>query len=334
MKRFQLFTICLILISAMFFPSCNETKTVKIGFSLGPVHSRWQRDKTFFINQVESLGGKVIFEEAHGDEQKQLEQVKEILNSGVQVLVIAPENSESASEIVSLAKEKGVITIAYDRLIKNCDLDYYISFDNIKVGELQAEYLTKIKPQGNYVLLGGDPKDNNSLLLNLGQMNILQPLIDKGDINLVLDKYVSNWDEKTAYKIMNKFLNKNKDIDAVIASNDPLANGVYKALKENGIDDKVLLSGQDAELEACKRIVEGKQTMTVYKMIESLASTAAKSAVSLAKGETIINTQLTVNNGIKMVPSILLPSMYIVHRDNIRMTVVADGYLDENEIFN
>ncbi len=313
---------------------CSKKEEYKIGFSLGPVHDRWQRDLEYFTSKVEAMGGEVIVREAEGDNMTQYEQAEELINSGIQVLVIVPEGSKQAAKVVEKAHQKGVKVIAYDRIIKNCDLDYYISFDNVKVGEMQAEFLSRSCPKGKYAILGGSPDDNNSFLLNLGQRNVLQPLIDKGDVKVVLEEYVDKWDEDEAFKIMDKFLHDGNHVDAVIASNDPLANGVFRALEKHNLAGKVYLSGQDAEVTACKRIARGQQTMTVYKIIESLATTAAISAMKMAKGSELLNTQLTINNGKKMVPAILLPSMYVVHRENIRMTVVADGYIDEREIFS
>ena len=312
---------------------CKKEDKVKIGFSLGPVHDRWHRDVEYFTSKVQSMGGEVIVKESGGDNMNQCDQAEKLIKNGIDVLVIVPEDSEKAARIVKTAHNAGVKVLAYDRIIKNCDLDYYVSFDNVKVGELQAEYITKLCPKGNYVILGGSPDDNNSFLINLGQRNVLQPLIEKGDVKIVLEEFVYKWDEDAAFKIMDDFLQgTDKKIDAIIASNDPLANGVFRALKKHGLAGKVYLTGQDAEVEACKRIANGKQTMTVYKIIESLATTAANSAFALANDKHLLNTQLTVNNGKKMVDAILLPSMYVVHRENIRMTVVADGYIDESEI--
>ncbi len=333
MRKIKHSFIYLLLVGFLFSACSNQEKQVKIGFSLGPDHDRWQKDKEFFINKVESMGGKVYFEEAMGNTDKQVEQVKQLLKNKIQVLVIVPENSSSAAKIVDMAHEAGVKVIAYDRIIKNCDLDFYISFDNIKVGELQAEYLSKLCPVGKYAILGGDPNDHNSTLLKIGQKNVLQPLVEKGDVDIVLEQSILSWDKNIAYKLIDDYLSKGNELEAIIASNDQLATGAFDALKKHGLEGKVLLSGQDADIEACQRIAKGHQTMTVYKIIESLATAAANSSVSIARGKETLNTQLTLNNGKVMVNSLLLPSMYTVHRENIRMTVVADGFIDEGKIF-
>ena len=316
------------------FLSCKPNDQIKIGISLGPLHERWEKDKTFLIEDLEAKGVKVIFKEANNNETLQKEQFLDLVKSKVDVIIMVPINSEAAGALVQIAKKNDVKVIAYDRLIMNCDLDYYIAFDNMKVGELQADYLTRITPQGNYAILGGDPKDYNSIFLRLGQMNILQPLITRKDIKVVLDKNVENWDADVAYNIINDYLNESTtNLDAIIASNDMIAKGVCKALKEHDLCGKILVSGQDAETDACRRIVQGHQTMTVYKYIESLANATTNIAISLAENGDLLYSQTTINNGKIMVPSIQLPNMIQVNKENIRMTVIADGYLDEKVVF-
>ena len=276
---------------------------------------------------------KVIVKEANNIESTQKEQFLELVKEKVDVIIMIAINGESAGALVQVAKQNGVKVIAYDRLIKNCDLDYYVSFDNIKVGEMQADYLTRIKPTGNYAILGGSLKDQNSTFLRLGQMNILQPLITRNDIKLVFDENIDNWDPEIAYRVVNNYLNQSKDLDAIVASSDRIAEGVCKALKEHDLCGTILVSGQDAETEACKRIVDGRQTMTVYKYIESLANATTNIALSLADNGDLPYSQTTINNGKIMVPSIQLPNMIQVNKENIRMTVIADGYLDEKVVF-
>jgi len=297
------------------------------------MHERWEKDRDYLRDDLQHKGALVIIKEANNDEAVQKEQFLDLIKDKVDVIIMVAINGEAAGALVQVAKNNGVKVIAYDRLIKNCDLDYYVSFDNIKVGEMQADYLTRISPKGNYAILGGSLKDQNSTFLRLGQMNILQPLITRKDINVVLDKNVENWDPDVAYGIVNNYLNESKDLDAIVASSDRIAEGVCKALKEHDLCGTILVSGQDAETEACKRIVDGRQTMTVYKYIESLANATANIALELAENGTLPYSQTTINNGKIMVPAIQLPNMIQVTKENIRMTVIADGYLDENEVF-
>ena len=221
--------LSILLLSVVIF-SCKPKDQIKIGISLGPLHERWEKDRDYLVENLESKGVKVIIKEANNDEAVQKEQFLDLVKSKVDVIIMVAINSTSAGALVQVAKKNGVKVIAYDRMIKNCDLDYYVSFDNVKVGEMQADYLTRITSKGNYAILGGDPNDYNSTFLRFGQMSILQPLITRKDINVVLDENVKNWDPDVAYTIINDYLNESTtDLDAIIASNDMIAKGVCKA---------------------------------------------------------------------------------------------------------
>ena len=322
------------LIIIMFLLQACGPKTPKVGFCMDSlVPERWEKDRELFIQNIENLNGEVLVEIANGDDVLQLKQAEKLISEGVDVLVVIPVNQETAGHIVVAAHKAGIKVISYDRLIRNCNLDYYVSTDNIRIGEQQADYLTRIKPKGKYVLIGGAITDNNAHLLYLGQLNILQPLVTKGDIEIIFHEFTKDWQEKEGFDLMNKCLDQNNNqVDAVIASNDALASGVIRALEEKGLAGKVLVAGQDADIKAIKQIVSGKQTMTIYKPIDAITSTAAKVAIKLANGESPEIMYLTVNNGKKLVPSFLLESM-IVHKDNIKMTVVSEGFLEEHEIF-
>ena len=313
--------------------TCVPKDQIKVGISLGPLHERWEKDRDYLVEHLEKQGAKVLVKIANNDEAVQKEQFLDLIKSKVDVIIVVAINGDAAGALVQVAKKNGVKVIAYDRLIKNCDLDYYVSFDNIKVGEMQADYLTRIMPQGNYAILGGSLKDQNSTFLRLGQMNILQPLITRKDIKIVLDQNVADWSPDIAYQIVNNYLKQSKELDAIVSSSDRISEGVCRALTEHNLCGTILVSGQDAETEACKRIVEGKQTMTVYKYIESLASATSNIALSLAEDGSLPYSQTTINNGKIMVPAIQLPNMIQVNKENIRMTVIADGYLDEKVVF-
>jgi D-xylose transport system substrate-binding protein len=323
-----------ILVVILLAAGCSRKPEITIGFSVGPSHERWEKDIDYFSARIINSGATLYVSEAENSHAKQMEQVRDLLKKKIDVLVIVPVDSRRASEIVRLAHDNDVRVIAYDRIINNSDLDFYISFDNMKVGEMQAEYLTRIKPQGRYAILGGDAGDNNSILLRLGQMNVLQPFVESRNISVVIDEYIRDWSGAEAFRLIDTYLEANPGgLDAIVASNDHIAEGAFNALLKHNMARKVLLSGQDAEAQACIRIAQGNQTMTVYKYIETLATVSASAALALAKGEPVMNTQLSVNNGKVMVPSILLSSMVSVHPENIRMTVIADGYMNESMVF-
>lgn len=317
------FLLCLVLIftGILIISSCNSRKkTPVIGLMMDQFNvERWAKDTTYFINAVKQLNGKVICKVANGDHQKQLGQAKELIDKNVDVLVIVPVDLNKAADIVSLARKASIPTISYDRLIQNAPLDYYISFDNVKVGELQADYIGKRLGKGNIALIGGPVSDPNSAYLRFGQLGILQPYIEKGDIKIVYDKWVDAWTFEEGYKKALECLKKNK-VDAIIAGNDLLARGAIKALQEKGLAGKVLVAGQDADTEACENIVKGIQTASIYKPIEDIASNAAKLAVDLATGIPVLNVTITTNNGFRKVPSFLLTPT-LVNKGNIGLQV-------------
>ena len=247
-------------------------------------------------------------------------------------MFVIPVDQFAAAKIVEEAHARGVKVISYDRLIKNCKLDYYVSTDNVKIGELQANYLTRIKPVGNYAIIGGAKTDNNSIFLALGQMNELAPLIEKGDIEIIYNEFTSEWSEVEGYNHAQKIINSGKDVDAIIAGNDEIALGVIKALREAGKEGEVLIAGMDADLQNLQEIVAGHQTCTVYKPYEKLAATAAELAIILGRGEESERTYQTISNGEKLVPVVFHDGM-IVNRENLKLTVISEGYQKEEEIY-
>jgi len=324
----------LILLIALVSITCQNPKPVSVGFMLHALDKeRWESDRDFFVNKVRELGGTVTVVEAGNVAETQLEQARKLLAEGVSVLVVVPVDQFAAAQIVEEAHKKNVPVISYDRLILNCDLDYYVSTDNVEIGELQASYLTTIKPAGKFALIGGAKSDHNSQFLYLGHMNVLAPLIEKGDVNVVLNTFTESWEENEGYAIARDFLVKpDSQPDAFIAGNDAIAIGVIKALDEAGIAGNVLVAGMDADLANLQEIVKGNQTCTVYKPIEKMATAAAEIAMKLGKGEECERSFQTVSNGNKLVPSYLFNGV-VVNKQNLKLTVVSEGYQKEEEIF-
>ncbi len=304
----------------------NKSGRVQIGFLMDTLkEERWQRDKALFEARAKELGADVFTQVANGNDAEQLRQAENLLTRGVSVLVVIPHGGIVASSIVEAAKKQNVPVISYDRLIENSDVDLYVSYQVVKIGELQAKYLLDRAPKGNYVLIGGAPTDPNAKLLHDGQMNVLKPAQQRGDIKIVADQPSREWKAEEALKNMENALTQNNDqVVAVVASNDGTAGGVVQALDARKLTGKVIVSGQDAELAACQRIVAGTQTMTIYKPIKPLAEAAADAAIKLARREKI-ETHDTVNNGKKDVPAILLEPI-AVDKTNIASTIIKDGY--------
>ncbi|GGA44276.1 D-xylose ABC transporter substrate-binding protein [Paenibacillus physcomitrellae] len=305
---------------------------IVIGLSLDTLkEERWQKDRDLFSAKVQELGGEVKVLAANGDDAVQMSQAEQLISQGVDVLVVVAHNAEATAPIVEKAHKEGIKVIAYDRLINNADVDYYISFDNVRVGELQAQAVTEAAPKGNIVYIGGADTDNNAHMFKEGAMNVLKPLVDKGDIKIVYDQFSKDWKPEEALKNMENALTaNNNDIQGVVAANDGTAGGVVQALTAQGMDGKIPVSGQDADLAGVQRIAEGKQLMTVYKPINLIATTAAEMAVSAAKGEEV-KADKTVNNGKIDVPSVLLDPI-AVNKDNLDV-VIKDGFHKLEEVY-
>ena len=325
--------LCLTLCASLLLTSLSGiAKEVKIGMAIDDLRlERWQKDRDIFVNKAESLGAKVFVQSANGNEETQMSQIENMINRGVDVLVIIPYYGQVLSNVIKEAKQEGIKILAYDRLINNADIDFYISFNNEKVGEMQAQSLVDKVPQGNYFLMGGSPVDNNAKLFRAGQMKVLKPYVDEGKIKIVGDQWVDGWLPENALKIMENALTANNNkIDAVVASNDATAGGAIQALSAQGLAGKVAISGQDADLAGVKRIIAGTQTMTVYKPITTLATTAAEIAVELGNNKQP-QADSSLNNGLKDVPSRLLTPIE-VNKDNIDQTVIKDGFHKKSEL--
>jgi D-xylose transport system substrate-binding protein len=312
-------------LAAVFLAGCGKQggSGIKIGLSMDTLkEERWQHDRDLIVAKCKEMGVDVIVQAANNDDARQNSQAENLLTQGVKALIVVPHNGKTAATIVESAHKAGVPVIAYDRLIRDCDLDYYVAFDAPRVGELQAKYLVKRVPKGNYVIIEGAPTDNNAHLLREGQMKILKPYIDKGAIKIVTDQWATDWSPIEALKIMENALVKNKNkVDAVLVSNDGMAGGVVQAL-----------TGQDSDLAACQRIVAGTQSMTVYKPLALEATKVAELAVALAKGQKVTEKMLPVDNGKKKVPSILL-DMIPVDKDNLDSVVIADGFQKKEAVY-
>lgn len=308
-----------------------DAKNPKIGFSIDDLRvERWARDRDYFTAAATQLGAKVFVQSADASEQKQIAQIENLISRGVDVLVIVPYNATVLNNAVREAKKAKIKVVSYDRLILNSDIDAYISFDNKAVGEMQAKAVVALKPKGNYYLLGGAPTDNNAKMLREGQLAVLQPLVDKGDIKIVGKQWVKDWSASEAMSIVENALTANNNkIDAIVASNDGTAGGAIQALASQKLSGKVPVSGQDADLAAVRRVMAGSQAMTVYKPLKLIATEAAKLSVALVRNEKVaFNSQY--DNGFKKVDTLLLKPTPLT-RANVSM-LVKDGFYTEAQI--
>lgn len=312
-----------------------QAESLKIGLSL-PTQSeeRWVRDKKAMVEAARKEGVDLRVQITNNDAAKQIAQSENLIAQGIKVLILAPHDAESAGVIVTKAKKAGIKVISYDRLALSSEPDLYISFDNEKVGEVQGEYLTTLVPKGQYVILSGAPTDNNSRLYYQGAMTFIKPLVDKGDIRIVMDQSVKDWQPAEAQKIVEQALTASGNkVDAILAPNDGTAGGAIQALTAQGLAGKVPVTGQDAELTAAIRIVQGTQTMTIFKDTRALGAKAVNLAIKLAKGESI-DSEITIklNNKKIDVPSVLLP-VKVVDKASLDKILIDSGYLRREVVY-
>jgi D-xylose transport system substrate-binding protein len=314
---------------------------IHIGISIGTLRQeRWQREIEMFQAYADANNIRLSVQSAEDDPQRQISQAENLITQEVDVLIVQALDSEATGTIIGPAHEAGIPVIAYDRLVRNGLLDYYITFDSVKVGEVQAQFVVERAPTGNYIWLGGGPEDFNAHLVKQGHRNILQPYIDRGDITIVLEQWADGWDPEVAMRHTENGLTlANNDIQAVVASNDGTAGGAIQALAAQGLAGVVPIAGQDADLAAVQRIVEGTQTGTVYKPLARLNRAAIELAVALARGEdpqSAIDPSLgvwtTLDNGTHDVPSFSV-DVIAVDADNMVEVIIGDGFHSMEDVY-
>lgn len=336
-KVFAFLLTCVMI--AGLFTGCGSTETsnntekkIKVGISLPTQREeRWVLDKENFEKVAEELGVELAIQIADNDAAKQQSQCENLIAQGIDVLILAPHDGTAAANIVTMAHDAGIKVVSYDRLVMNADVDLYLTFDSLIVGEMQAEWLLSQAPKGNIVLLAGDPGDSCAVLYRQGAINVLQPKVDSGDIKLVLDQECKDWQPMEALKHVENALTVNKnDIQGILAPNDGTAGAAIQALAAQGLDGKVPVTGQDAEVDAVKRIIEGTQGITVFNDIRALGKEAMVAAIKLAKGEAIETTKVN-NNGKYDVPSIEV-SPVVVDKNNYKEVLVDSGFIAEEDL--
>jgi D-xylose transport system substrate-binding protein len=311
----------------------GSSKTGAIALLLPESHTaRYEaQDRPLFVKKMKELCAdcEILYSNAGEDAARQQQQAEAALTKGAKVLVLDPVDAASASAIVTRAKQQKVPVVSYDRLISKADIDYYISFDNTQVGNLQGTSLTeKLKKdgkKGSIVMINGDPADNNAKLFKQGAHSV----IDKSGFKVAKEYDTPGWLGKNAQQEMEQAITAlgNTGFVGVYAANDTTGGAAIAAMKSAGVDpQKVPVTGQDAELAGIQRIVAGDQYMTVYKAYKPEAEGAAELAFALLQGKQppsgLVNDK--TNNGTKDVPSAILKPVAVT-KDNVMDTVVKDG---------
>lgn len=304
---------------------------LQIGMSFDSfVIERWQKDRDVFVSMAKEMGAEVNVQNANGDIEEQKKQIEYFIEKGMDAIVIICIDSDSLEDTVKKAKNAGIKVVAYDRLIHNADVDLYVSFDNYQVGTLMGNGLVQNGITNSKVLiLGGAPADDNVPQVEAG---FSQVMADNG--NTILDvMHSEGWRAELAGEYVYKHLDVIEQVDAIMCGNDNLATAVVHALAENRLADEKLVVGQDADLEACQRVVEGTQVMTVYKPVEKLAGRAAEYTIKLIKGEEINGEDVvTANDGKYDVPYVKLGPI-AVNKDNINEVIINSGFHLKEDVY-
>lgn len=331
--------VLLVPLIALLPAGCQTTTTYKnddgeiiIGFMTDTMTvERWARDRDIFVQKAEELGATVIVQNGYEDSERQKQIGMEMVDQGVDVLAVVAYDKDSLGELVKYAQSNNVKFIAYDRLIMNANVDLYISFNNYSVGRIMAQKAVQNVPEGNYLILNGPETDNNVFMINSGCEDVLKPYVEDGRITIIGETFIDAWRDEVAYDYVSQKIDEGVHIDAIIAGDDRLAEGAVNALSENRLAGSVYVTGQDAELGACQRIVEGTQHMTVYKPISILAEGAAEIAVRMAKGESLEDVG-TISDGTYNVPYIVYEPTPVTD-ENMADVIIKDGFYTLEQIY-
>lgn len=306
----------------------NSNDAIQIGLSIDSfLIERWARERDLFVSKAQELGAEVNVQNANGEVEEQIKQIQYFIDKKMDVIVVIAIDDLALTDVIASAKKAGIKIIAYDRIIRDANVDLYISMDNEKVGELMAEYIKRsIGNEGTIIQVKGSPTDYNVELVQNG----FERIIGTTNINIDYADYSEGWVAENAFRITNSYLNRGKIPDAIMCGNDSLAAQAIKALIESRLGGKVCVVGQDADLEACQRIVEGTQYMTVFKPVEKLAKRAAEVAVDMANGIPL-GLKNTFNDGTYDVPYEKLEPIAVT-KENMD-EIITGKYHQRNEIY-
>ncbi|MCR5032773.1 MAG: substrate-binding domain-containing protein [Lachnospiraceae bacterium] len=304
---------------------------IQIGMSIDSfVIERWIRDRDVFVSTAQELGAEVNVQCASGDVQEQIDQIRYLIEKKVDVLVVIPVDCNALSDVLKDARNQGIKIISYDRLVANSNVDLYISFDNEQVGRLMGQSLVEALPDGGEIFMIGGPTTDN----NVGQVEKgFHEVIDASPLEVVYTQRCENWNAAQAYGYVKSGLSLFPDVAAIMCGNDDIATQTFQALSEERLAGKVYLTGQDGDLMACQRVVQGTQLVSVFKAISEEAREAADYAVRLAKGEELTDITTRVDDGTFQVPAVILMPVAVT-KDNLDEVIIEGGYHARDEVYS
>ena len=343
-NKFRKYISLLLVVLLVFLSACGETSVqddteaegdndgILVGMSFDSfLIERWQRDCDIFVSRIKELDNEaeVNIQNANGDIDTQRQQIKYLIEKNVDVLVIVAIDSNDLSDLVAEARDKGIPVIAYDRLIKNANVDLYISFDNTMVGKLMGEALVDAElPNKKVLMLSGPNEDSNVSMVEEGFRSVMEA----NDVEIVDCYHAAGWKAEESASYVSDHISTLNEVDGIMCGNDNIATTIIRTLSEARLAGKIKIVGQDADLEACQRIVEGTQVMTVYKPVERLARAAAEFALQLAKNKEVTGVKETINDGKNDVPYYYIEPI-AVNKDNMDSMVIDSGFHLRDEVY-
>ena len=318
---------------AMTFATASFAQDITVGVSWSNFQEeRWQTDEAAIVAALEEAGAEYLSSDAQSSSARQLSDIESLIAQGVDALIILAQDAAAIGPAVQAAADEGIPVVAYDRLIED-DRAFYLTFDNIEVGRMQARAVLEEQPEGNYVMIMGSPTDPNADFLRGGQDEVLADAIQVGDITIVAEAYTDGWLPANAQRNMEQILTANDNmVDAVVASNDGTAGGVVAALTAQGMEG-IPVSGQDGDHAALNRVAQGTQTVSVWKDARDLGRAAAEIAIELAEGASLSDIENSVEwtspGGTTMTARFLEPMP--ITADNLTAVVEA-GWIEQEAL--
>lgn len=313
--------------------SAKKKEDVKIGVSLGVGEAiRWQQEKAYMEERAEELGIQTEIRLNKTDTPlTQTEDCKEMIDAGIDVLILTPRDANHVEEILNYANEHDVKVISYARVVLGQKVDLFVGYDSTKIGQMMGQYLVEMVYEGDYIILSGSLGDNNSTLIYNGAMIKINEIQDQ--VNIILDEPVPNWSQAEAKEMVKTAVSKNNNhVDAILAPNDKVAEACVDALAELGLKDSVIITGMDAEVAALQRIVAGTQSMTVYMDLDELATSAIDEAFALAMGEEAsVNAQFDNQSGSPIDAKLI--SGKLITKQNLDSILIDSGYISREEVY-
>lgn len=333
MKRMVTCLFMTLLLCSVLAGCGKADQKVSIGVSMGVGAAlRWDQEKIYMEETAARLGVDIEVRINRTDEPKtQKEDCFEMIDSGIDVLILTPRDATKAGEIVEYAKSKNVTVINYARLITGSKVDLFVGYDSERIGQKIGQYLAEAVYEGDYIIIRGDDKDNNAALLYNGAMRYITPI--EGQINILADEIAEGWSPEEAAKIVTEAVKANNNkVDAILAPNDKIAGACAEALAQLGVTKQVVITGMDAELDAAKRIVAGTQSSTIYMDLRELAAMAVEEAVHFARKEKVnVNSDVDNKSGDTIDGYLIMGQL--VTKENLDKVLIDSGYFTKEEVY-